>query len=310
MDCCFSFNRIRPRQVASCSWFVLSGAILLLLGSPNAKGDDEFNPEGSPGSLVICGGGLLPTEIRDKFIELAGGKQTKLVIVPTANPDTDRNQNYDLFLEPWSQFELSSIKVIHAQSRDDARQISFSEILREATGVWISGGIQSRLADRYLDTSIESEIQAVCQRGGVIGGTSAGAAIMTRVMIADGYLHPQLETGFDIFPDAIVDQHFTQRNRWQRLVAAIKLNPQCIGVGIDEQTALIVSGSTGKVHGKGNVHFCNSSNFKGSAPVELSVRIPIVEEDPMVWQRVTNGESYDFERRRPVEIVAANPEGH
>lgn len=263
MDCCFSFNRIRSRLDVSCSWYLLSGAFLLLLGTQNALGDDKFNPEGSPGPLVICGGGLLPTEIREKFVELAGGKHAKLVIVPTANPRTDRDQNFDLFLEPWLHYELSTIDVIHANSREEAGQANFSRILQEATGVWISGGNQSRLADRYLDTEVEAEIRAVRGRGGVVGGTSAGAAIMSRVMIADGFARPQIETGFDLFPDAIIDQHFSQRNRWQRLVAAMKTNPHRVGVGIDEQTALVVLGRRAEVMGRGKVLMHLSADDSG-----------------------------------------------
>ncbi|MFM7925683.1 MAG: cyanophycinase, partial [Planctomycetaceae bacterium] len=115
------------------------------------------------------------------------------------------------------------------------------------------GGQQSRLFTAWQNTELESALQLLLQRGGLIAGTSAGAAIMSRVMIASGKETPQLATGWDLIPDAIVDQHFTQRNRITRSQQAVSLHPGSIGLGLDEGTAVLLTGRTIRTTGSGNV---------------------------------------------------------
>lgn len=244
---------------------------------------DTFDPEGSPGSLLICGGGNLPVEIRSKFVELAGGQNARIVVIPTANVKTDWLDNFDFFLEPWKPFELASLQILHARNRDESDQEPLAEAIRQATGVWISGGVQERLADRYLGTGVERELHALRARGGVVGGTSAGAAIMTQVMIIDGFHRPQFGEGFNLFPDAIIDQHFSQRNRWQRLTVAVEKNPQRIGVGIDEQTGLLIRGRRAEILGNGHVLFMISSDSQGKSHLREFVPGDIL--DVTSWRR-------------------------
>jgi cyanophycinase len=207
------------------------------------------------GKLVICGGGGLPDSVRDAFFNLAGGKEAKIVVIPTASASADDPASPEM-LAPWQELGPQQITLLHTRDRAKADDESFTAPLREATAVWFGGGDQTLLAEAYLNTRVERELTALLARGGVIGGTSAGAAIMSRVMIAGGNPYPQMATGFDLLPGAIVDQHFLARNRSPRLWRALQKSPTCFGVGIDEATALVVEGRTMTVLGDSFVTLC------------------------------------------------------
>jgi cyanophycinase len=216
------------------------------------------------GSLVIVGGGNLPDTVRDKFLNLAGGKSAKIVVIPTASDTADSKAG-----EMWKRHGAASVVVLNTKDRSKADEDTFLKPLREATGVWFGGGDQSRLTAAYLGTGVERELRKLLERGGVIGGTSAGAAVMSRIMIAGGKNEAELKDGFGFLPGVILDQHFSQRQRLLRLVDALKKQPGHVGLGIDEQTALIVQKRRLTVLGPGNVTVCLASGGGKSQRVEL-----------------------------------------
>jgi cyanophycinase len=191
------------------------------------------------GSLVIVGGGGTPQIVWQRFMQLAGGDSARIVQIQTAAADAD-SADTTRIMGPWLERKPKSIKVFHTRNRDLANNPDFVKPLREATGVWFVGGVQSRITDAYLGTLVERELNELLERGGVIGGTSAGAAIMTKVMIAGGDTVARLTQGFGFLPGAIADQHFIVRSRQRRLIGALRANPGLVGYGIDERTALIV----------------------------------------------------------------------
>ncbi len=216
---------------------------------------ERINPAGVHGALVICGGGNFPKAAREQFLKLAGGDKAKLVIIPTAREDADLI-NGEKGLKSWEADKPESLAMLHTRSRDEANQENIYGPLKQATGVWFDGGSQSRIAEAYLGTAVERELQGVLQRGGVIGGTSAGAAIMCQVMIAQGNPVAEIRTGFDLLPGSVIDQHFTERNRKPRLLGVLKKHPQLFGLGIDEGTAVIVRGRDMEVVGSGQATVC------------------------------------------------------
>jgi cyanophycinase len=195
----------------------------------------------------------MPDSIRDTFVKLAGGENAKIVVVPTASAEAGNQANVESFREGWKKLKPASIHVLHASSKDQANDPMVLKPLTEATGVWFSGGDQSRIAERYLGTKFETELMALHRRGGVIGGTSAGAAIQSREMIAGGKDKATLAIGFDLLPGFIVDQHFVKRKRQDRLNDAVVRRPGFVGLGIDEATAMIVTGRTIQVLGNSTV---------------------------------------------------------
>ncbi len=233
----------------------LAGLVLLLTLPPAAGADAAVPPVGlAAGSLVIVGGGALPDAVRDCFLELAGGKKARVVVIPTASIKAERP---DLLRTPAVfRAQGARVTVLHARSREEANRPDFVKPLADATGVWFSGGAQSRLVEAYRGTLVEQELHKVLARGGVIAGTSAGAAVMSEVMIAGGTKEAVVRTGFGFLPGVVVDQHFQNRHRLDRLLGVLARYPQCPGVGIDEQTAIVVTGHTFRVVGNGEVRVC------------------------------------------------------
>lgn len=190
------------------------------------------------GSLMIAGGGDLPEAVQREFVELAGGAAARLVIIPGVYVDDSYVRSY---YEEWQSCGPASVQVLNARSREEADDEEFCKALESATGVWLGGGQQTWLASCYLGTATGRKIREVLERNGIVGGTSAGAAVMSEVMIAGGRKQPSIGTGFGLLPGVIIDQHFMKRNRFSRLRRVIEQHPNLVGIGIDENTALIVS---------------------------------------------------------------------
>lgn len=209
----------------------------------------EADASAVPPRLVIAGGGSLPGSVFEQFRSLSG-ENPKLVVIPTASR---RQVDLDEIRELWKARGFDSVQVLHSTDRKVADTWEFVEPLSTATAVWFGGGSQQRIADAYLGTRTEQAIYNVMKRGGVIGGSSAGAAIQTRVMIASGREVPRLSQGLGLLPNAIVDQHFLRRNRISRLSQAVRANPNLVGYGIDEGTAMVVGGEKIKVVGRSYV---------------------------------------------------------
>lgn len=196
------------------------------------------------GSLVIAGGGPLPPEVRQRFLDLAGGDQAKLVVIPAFDATEAQQASLRDF---WVSLGVQSVEILHAATRDEANQASFSQSLDQATAVWLSGGIQAWLSEQYAGTLVEDKLQAVIDRGGVIGGSSAGAAAMTKVMIQQGQEEAVEGVGFDLLRGAVIDQHFLRRSRVNRLLGLMESHPDLTAFGIDEGTALVVQVPKGRL---------------------------------------------------------------
>jgi cyanophycinase len=135
------------------------------------------------GTLVICGGGEIPDAVRDEFVKRAGGQKAKLVVIPTASAAAD-GANADKATEPWKKYKLASLTMLHTRDRNKADEVGFVKPLTEATAVWFGGGAQKKIADAYVGTLVEKELNNLLARDGVVGGTSAGAAVMSQVRLS------------------------------------------------------------------------------------------------------------------------------
>jgi cyanophycinase len=223
---------------------------LLLLAAP---GFAAAPPVARTGALVIVGGGPLPVAVERRFIDLAGGKKARLIVIPTASITADAADAQTRFLERWRKHGLASVTLVHTRRRAEADTDAFVRPLREATGIWLSGGDQSRLTAAYRGTAVERELKRLVSRGGVVGGTSAGAAVLSTVMIARGRREAELSTGLGLLTDLVVDQHFLRRDRVDRLLSVLADKPHLIGLGIDESTATIIQGRSMEVVGESYV---------------------------------------------------------
>lgn len=203
------------------------------------------------GHLVIIGGGSRTEKIMAKFVELSGGKNAKIVVFPMASgvPDESGPEHAQEIKEHGAS-EAFSLKLTRRQAEMD----SALQILNGVTGVFFTGGDQSRLTAALKGTKVETWLHQFYQRGGVLGGTSAGAAVMSQIMIT-GDLHRPVgdstfntieaenvitKDGFGFINDAVIDQHFVRRRRHNRLISIVLEHPRLVGIGIDESTAIWV----------------------------------------------------------------------
>lgn len=244
---------------------VLAGHALPAAGQPAHVLRDGRVPGGS---LVIAGGGYVSPEIRERFIELAGGPDAYLVVIPASDPAPGEEVKW---LAPWRTCGAPHVELCNAPNRDVANSAQFCAALRHATGVWFSGGYQALLADRYVDTTVQQLLHDVLLRNGVVGGCSAGASILSRVMIAEGETTPVEARGLDLIPEAIIDQHFLQRNRLWRMQEMLEVHPDLVGLGIDEDTALVVEARTWrlKVVGESYAIVCLPPSGPQAARIEV-----------------------------------------
>lgn len=237
-----------------------------------------------PGTRLLAGGGKLPPAVFARFLERAGGADGRVVLIPTASETADSAESRAALLQRWQQDHPGpTYTVLHTRDRAEADREDFAAPLRAATGVWIGGGAQERLAAAYLGTRVERELQALLARGGVVAGTSAGTAIQTRTMIQEGMDPPVMATGFDLVPFAISDQHFLKRQRLPRLLRALAMRRGHFGLGIDEGTAVEVHGRTLTVLGESKALLVLAA--AGGWPERVVTLAAGEQQDLVAWQR-------------------------
>jgi len=234
---------------------------------PHAAVDDP--PEYGPpkGTLVIVGGGSTDgTGIVERFIQIAGGPEASFVIVPTAEGNRNRDGSLHAFKEeeviaPWLKRGLKKVRMLHTHDPKVADTEEFAKVLREANAVWFNGGRQWNIVDSYANTLTFKEFHKVLERGGVIGGSSAGATIQGDYLVRGAVAGPDImmtpepehEHGFAFLRKSAIDQHINTRNRWDDLIPVMKKYPNLLGIGLSEGTAIVVTGDTFEVTGKWKV---------------------------------------------------------
>ncbi|MCY3705914.1 MAG: cyanophycinase [Gammaproteobacteria bacterium] len=230
-------------------------------GTTAPLGAQEVGP--ANGSLVVVGGAMQDLGIVRRFIDLAGGPDAPIVVIPTAGGAAE----YDQFYPGLRQFRAAgatNLTVIHTNDRDEADSGAFVRPIREAGGVWFPGGRQWRIADSYLDTRTEEELHRLLERGGVIGGSSAGASIQGSYLIrgdtqTNTIMMGDHEEGFGFLRNVGIDQHLLRRNRQFDMLEVMEAMPDLLGIGIDENTAIVVQGDEFEVIGESYVVIYDTS---------------------------------------------------
>jgi cyanophycinase len=226
------------------------------------------------GSLVIQGGGDILPEIWERFVALAGGPDANFVFIPSADEPVDPDQPaQDEF--PTKKFK--HVIVLHTRCRTEADNEAFVAPLRTANGVWFGGGRQWRLVDSYLNTTTQRELQAVLDRGGVIGGSSAGATIQGSYLVRGAIAGPEImmakgyEQGFGYLKNVAIDQHIETRHREGDMTAVVVAHPELLGIGLEEPVAIVVSGNSFEVIGRGRVVITDGKEHDGKPYYYLKV---------------------------------------
>lgn len=254
------------------------------------------------GSLVIVGGGRLSDTIIEKFIELAGGPEAHIVLVPTAAGAGSYTDSEGAILRSRG---ATNVTVLHTDSRDTANSASFARPLESATGVWFGGGRQWRLVDSYKGTLTETLFRQVLERGGVIGGTSAGATIQGSFLARGDTKNNQImmgdhQEGFGYVSNIAIDQHVLARNRQFDMYEILRARPELLGIGIDENTAALVRGDTLEVLGSSYILIYDGTFWsrEGSDMKNLP-------EKELLFYMLKQGDRYDLRKR----AVLSKPPG-
>jgi cyanophycinase len=252
----------------------LSLLLFILIGSCTPAGGlavQETAPERdlprvgpANGTLLVAGGGNLGPEIWERFVQLAGGPDSRIVVIPTAGTN-------DSYPDDWSGLQglqragAKHIVLLHTRDRTEANSEAFAEAIRDATAVWFPGGRQFRLVDAYLNTRVHEELFALLERGGVIGGTSAGASVQASFLVRGDpatntiLVSPDYQVGFGFLAETAIDQHLLVRNRQEDLWELLTFQPGLLGIGLDEGTAIVVRGDRAEVIGSSRVILYDAS---------------------------------------------------
>ncbi|GAC1447995.1 MAG: cyanophycinase [Chamaesiphon sp.] len=225
------------------------------------RGWNKMQLNQTHGQLVIIGGAEDKDgecKILREFVRCAGGLKAKIVVMTAATElPKEVAENY---IRVFERLGVEDVRILDTVTREDASSSTALEAIEKATGVFFTGGDQSRITSILKDTPLDTAIHKRYSEGIVVGGTSAGAAVMPDVMIVEGdsETNPRVEVvemgpGMGFLPGIVIDQHFLQRGRLGRLVSALAQQPAVLGFGIDENTAIVVNDNKFEVVGEGAV---------------------------------------------------------
>lgn len=241
------------------------------------------------GAIVAAGGGRLGPLVYQRFVELAGGEDARIVVIPTAGTEYGSHDGWTA-IERLREAGVRKLEVLHTRSRSVADLEAFASPLERATGVWFSGGHQWRLVDVYLHTETHRELDQLLTRGGVIGGNSAGASALASFLLRGGELNGAIiaterAEGFGFLRNVAVDQHLLERGRENQMFEVLRREPHLLGIGLNEGAAIVVAGDIARVIG-GEV-----------AVYDITDPLTLI---PLRW--LAPGDVYDLGSRRTVIV--------
>lgn len=246
------------------------------------------------GAIVAGGGGRLDPLVFERFVELAGGSDAHIVLIPTAGTEYGSHDGWTA-MERLREAGARHLEVLHTRSRSVADLEAFAAPLERATGVWFSGGRQWRLVDVYLGTETHRELEQLLERGGVIGGNSAGASALASFLLRGGEFSGEIiaterAEGFGFLRNVALDQHLMQRGRENEMFEVLQREPQLLGIGLNEGAAIVVAGDVARVMGD------RVAIYDITDPLTLI---------PLRW--LSPGDVYDLGSRRTITEGPAEP---
>ena len=262
------------------------------------------------GHLLVIGGAedkYNERRILRKFLHLAGDREANILILPVASDYPEFAS--DVYVQAFRNLGVANPKVLRATSRQDIIDADVEALLEGVTGIFITGGDQMRLTSLLGGTRLARAIEKLVQETDVVlAGTSAGAAGMSASMIVRGEAssHPhknsvRISPGLGFLKNIIIDQHFTERGRISRLITAVSYNPYNLGIGIDENTAIILTNDgTLEVFGQGTVTIVDGSNITYNEIAEVDEFQPFSVFGVQI-HILRDGLIYDFFERKPIQ---------
>lgn len=239
------------------------------------------------GNLIIIGGAEDKEdrcEILNKVVEMSGGSSSRIVIMTTATEHPDEVGS--MYREIFKRLGVGNVETVNINLRRDASDDEYIRLINECSCIFFTGGDQLRITSLLGGTSAYEALHSAYDRGALIVGTSAGASAMSSNMIVEGedddapkYCTLKMAPGLGILSEVIIDQHFAQRGRIGRLLVAVAQNPYMLGVGIDEDTAIIVRENIFSVIGSQTVTVVDGMYLSHSNVSELKPEEPLALTD-------------------------------
>ena len=259
------------------------------------------NTDADRGFIIPIGGAVSKRKnpiILEKFVKLCGGDKAVITVIPTA---TKLEENGEIFTNLFTEMGASDVFSIDIKTRSDCSNENYLSKLMKSTGVFISGGNQLRLSTILGGTPVAKAIRRLNADGVHIAGTSAGAAIMPEHMISGGRSggtptpkSVSLSPGLGLTNSVVIDQHFRQRDRLGRLLAAIAYSPFLTGVGIDENTAIFIDpDNTFSVEGSGAVTIVDPSKMNATS-ASTAGRNDAINITDITLHILASGSNYDL----------------
>lgn len=259
------------------------------------------------GRLVIIGGGEDKSGkclILRHYLQLAGGRDARLAVITAASAEGEAvGEEYRAVFR---RLGAAEVDVMNITDRQQANADWLLDKLAKATGAFFTGGDQLRITALMGGTLLFDTLYRRWQEGLVLAGTSAGASAMSSTMIVGGrgsdtakreMIH--MSPGLGFLPAAVIDQHFAQRGRIMRLLAAISQNPEMLGIGIDEDTALVLDGNTAEVRGSGTVTLVDGRGIEHTSASDSETNDPLA-----LWNVCLHvlpaGYRFQIDRRLPL----------
>lgn len=257
-----------------------------------------------PGPILIIGGHEDKTGDRVILKELArrlNGGRLVLATIASSQPDG----YFDAYQDAFADLGVTDLVELYVEERSDSADAALLDKLEGAAGVFFTGGDQLRISSHIGDTPIEARVRDLHRRGGLIAGTSAGASMMSETMLVRGSsaesnrigdLH--MAPGLALVRDAVIDQHFAERGRIGRLLGAVAHNPRVLGIGLDEDTAVVIERDGFGVIGRGAVYVVDGEGVTHSNVAEAAQDSVLSVYDVRLHV-LSHGDGFDLKRRRP-----------
>ena len=256
------------------------------------------------GPLIIIGGHE-DKEGRRKILRTIAHAvgEGKLIIATIASHEPEGY--FDTYKKAFADLGVTNLVELYITERAESHRAEILAPLQDAAGIFFTGGDQLRISSQIGDTPIERLVRDIHDRGGLVAGTSAGASVMSEIMLvkgASGETHRigdlNMAPGLGLVPDAIIDQHFAERGRIGRLLGAVAQNPRVVGIGIDEDTAIVVRGDVFKVIGAGAVYIVDGAHVTHSNISEAKPERTLSMHG-VTLHVLSSGDEYDMATRKP-----------
>jgi len=283
------------------TFLLITSSCILLTSSTSTSVQQNVKTEGPENGTLLIIGGAAQDIFFEKFMELVGGPDAPIVVIPTAvsskNLDKDFLKKYK---ERYLKRGFKNVTVLHTRDREESNSKTFVEPIENAKGVWFSGGRQWRHADSYLNTKTHEAFNDLLKRGGVIAGSSAGATIQGSYLArgdtkANTIMMGDHEEGLNFLTNVAIDQHLMARNRQFDLFEILDHRPELLGIGLDENTGIIVKGNTFTVMGESYVAMYDGTRW--SAERDTIYQLPKGSRE---FYFLKEGDKYDLANRKVI----------